>query len=150
MTLTDLRGTPYRIDFTGSDGYHMLSHASRAHFKVRGLGNRQLYSPFADGDPGTDLDAVDLTSPKKGTGWAAMATTALASGAFPIGLAPKVVSGRLWRRQVPRGNAGQPATRGGGDGFRRQGVQARNSIRSQGRRRRCDRQTIPSSTRASP
>lgn len=98
MTVSNLRGIPYKIDFaTDPDGgkrfYGMMSHADRVHYSVSNLGAWPTKSPFADSDASVALDVGDLFGPQKSNeGWDLYATAALASGAFPVGLAPRVLS----------------------------------------------------------
>lgn len=94
MTLSNLRGVPYSIEFINGD-YGMLTHGDRAHFIVGGLGSWSFASPFADKDTGRELDAKWLYSPAGGedrTHWRDYAVCALASGAFPVGLSPRRIA----------------------------------------------------------
>ncbi|MBN1936346.1 MAG: hypothetical protein JW934_16900 [Anaerolineae bacterium] len=86
LSVTNLRGVPYGIRFDGgAGGRHELSlHADYMHFIVDSGGAQ-------DETPGAlRLDAHDLDGP----GWAALKEAALASGAFPIGLPPRVLQRR--------------------------------------------------------
>jgi hypothetical protein len=101
MTLTNLRGIPYKVPFglkgdEGRDGnyYYMISHADRVHYVIEGLGSWS--GPEADsafglaGAKGKPLAAATLVAPVP-DGWRDFSISALASGAFPIGLAPRVI-----------------------------------------------------------
>lgn len=110
FTLTNLRGVPYRLAFTGGD-YHMLSHGDRAHFIVTGLGGWRTQSVFCDGDLGAGLAAAWLAPPPppappasdaqiaaavadaaaKRDAWKDFTICALASAAFPVGLSARHV-----------------------------------------------------------
>jgi hypothetical protein len=92
LTLTNLRGIPYKVAFVGGD-YHMISHGDRAHYIVEGAGSWETTSLFADPDPGTPLKIGDLLNAQGATGdWHKLAITSLASAAFPVGLAPRNVA----------------------------------------------------------
>ncbi len=86
LSVTNLRGVPYGIRFDGgAGGRHELSlHADYMHFVVDS-GSAQGEVPGA-----LHLDAHDLDAP----GWDVLRQTALASGAFPIGLPPRVLKRR--------------------------------------------------------
>lgn len=96
MMLSNLRGVPYAIHFNGGQ-YNMMTHADRVHYVVEGIGTwKPSPSPFADTDSGTSIAATSLfgatgasTRPPE---WLAFANAALASGAFPIGLSPRVIA----------------------------------------------------------
>jgi hypothetical protein len=113
MTLTNLRGVPYKVAFTGGY-YHMITHGDRVHYAVHGAGAwRAPSAKFPNGDPEAesafakddalrDIDAAWLGEESaQGAGgksdWIDFAITALASSAFPIGLAPRLVSMKLDR-----------------------------------------------------
>jgi hypothetical protein len=92
LTLTNLRGIPYQVAFKGGN-YGMMSHGDRAHYRIKGAGNWDTKSPFADPDPGTTLEIEDLLQARGATeDWHGLATSALASAAFPVGLAPRRIS----------------------------------------------------------
>jgi len=84
MTLTNLRGVPYRIDMTGEakQGQDMVIHADYMHFVVS---KQQKWPKGA-----YYLDPFNFS----GTYWEWLRNAALGSGAFPIGLAPRLVSRR--------------------------------------------------------
>lgn len=94
LTVSNLRGVPYRIAFeTGGPirGYGMLSHGDRAHYVLNGLGTAERESAWADRDRGTALNIGTL--PAAGAPlppqWRDYLQAALASAAFPAGLAPR-------------------------------------------------------------
>ena len=103
LTVTNLSGVPYEIDFTGmtGEGHGMVNHADHFHFVVS---DSQPDEPPALGGPPRIW--LDRTNPDQG-GWAQLRKVALATGAFPIGLAPRplqrqssVYNDRLWDRPV--------------------------------------------------
>jgi Patatin-like phospholipase len=120
LTLTNLRGVPYEIGFTGGGaikGHGMLLHGEIAHFVDAGIGTRAYESPWAK----TDKNATEVDSsllPGAGLGqpnWPVFITAALATAAFPIGLAPRALTRktddwntRLWPLETG-GNAILPA-----------------------------------------
>ncbi|WP_180982435.1 patatin-like phospholipase family protein [Methylocella silvestris] len=90
LTLTNLRGVPYQVLFEGGD-YQMLSHGDRVHYAVTGLGGWQTSSRFSDGDLGRDIDAQSLADGRPNKQWKDFTICALASAAFPVGLAPRQI-----------------------------------------------------------
>ncbi|MBY5487112.1 hypothetical protein E0H36_25805 [Rhizobium leguminosarum bv. viciae] len=95
MMLSNLRGVPYAIHFNGGQ-YNMMTHADRVHYVVEGIGAwKPTPSPFADTDSGTSIEATSLFGTTDASArppeWLAFANAALASGAFPIGLSPRVI-----------------------------------------------------------
>jgi len=95
MTLSNLRGVPYEVPFDGGP-YHMISHGDRVHYAVTGIGNWETSSEFADGDPQRAIAAESLVDghPKKPQ-WKDFSICALASSAFPVGLAPRDIGARI-------------------------------------------------------
>lgn len=98
FTTTNLRGVPYGFPFSGqkSNYKHMMTaYADYTHFKLRWGNASQV------GGDGAVLLAADGVG--SSAAWSKMMSTALASGAFPIGLAPRLLSrfaaeydGREW------------------------------------------------------
>jgi Patatin-like phospholipase len=86
LTLTNLRGAPYSFRLFGSDTdetYGMLNHGDYFDFAV---GKASGLAPGAE--PGaTPLNVMDLGE----KGWDIYRETALATGAFPVGLAPRII-----------------------------------------------------------
>jgi hypothetical protein len=80
LTVTNLPGVPYPVNFGGCPANTvMMLHADRMHFAV-----------------GTsDVDSPGIISLKPGQfdspGWCSLRDAAVATGAFPLGLAPKVL-----------------------------------------------------------
>jgi len=82
LTLTNVRGVPYSFPIFGSDQperFGMLNHGDFYDFAV-GFGATAI-GPTA-------LDAADLGAPE----WEAFKTAALATGAFPVGLRPRLIT----------------------------------------------------------
>jgi hypothetical protein len=95
LTLTNFRGVPYQISFEGGD-YHMMSHGDRVHYAVAGLGDWDTESEFSDSDRGRDIETKSLVSPyPEKQIWNDFAVCALASAAFPVGLAPRQIYATL-------------------------------------------------------
>jgi hypothetical protein len=86
LTLTNTRGVPYSFKIFGHDTaerFGMLSHADFQEFVVgEGDGLRNAAAAGV-----VSLDAANLNAP----GWAALRQAALATGAFPIGLRPRLI-----------------------------------------------------------
>jgi hypothetical protein len=113
MTLSNLRGVPYSIPFDSSadrktseiddkgpreNCYHMISHGDRVHYAVTGLGGWDSESHFADNDQKRVIDANCLVTPSSDPGnqdWKDYAVCALASAAFPVGLASRFIGATL-------------------------------------------------------
>jgi hypothetical protein len=96
MTLTNLRGVPYQVPFDGGN-YHMISHGDRVHYVLKGLGAWSTKSKFADSDKKRELKATWLAAGNGGqkAKWKDYAICALASSAFPVGLAPRLIEATL-------------------------------------------------------
>ena len=88
LTATNLRGIPYNIKLAGVDGTSGSSHGMRAHADF-------LEFDISSDDPKSKgvrwLDSKDYSGSGQ-IGWQAFGATALATGAFPVGLAPRVLS----------------------------------------------------------
>ncbi len=87
LTLTNLRGAPYSFPLFGTDTdetYGMLNHGDYFDFAV---GRTTALAPEAE--PGaTPLDVTNLAQKE----WDVYRTSALATGAFPVGLAPRIIA----------------------------------------------------------
>jgi len=93
LTLSNLRGTPYRLKLANGE-YGMMQHADRAHFMVTGMGDVWFpSSDFADASvqDSTKLDTSSLF-PQPEPCWLPFGNAALATAAFPIGLAGREVT----------------------------------------------------------
>lgn len=94
LTLSNLRGVPWTLPFSGGD-YHMISHGDRAHYVLSGVGSWATHSDFADNDPSRDkLDIGMIVSAAARDRWKDYAVCALGSSAFPVGLAPRLIGAR--------------------------------------------------------
>jgi hypothetical protein len=87
LTLTNLRGAPYSFPLFGTDTdetYGMLNHGDYFDFAV---GRTSTSAPTAE--PGAmPLDVTNLNQKE----WEVYRETALATGAFPVGLAPRIIA----------------------------------------------------------
>ncbi len=85
LTVANLRGVPYTVRFqgtTGQAGHELVRHQDHVRFL---MGNA---SPAAPPGDGFFLDGGG----RSGDAWKLFSTAALATGAFPVGLAPRVLS----------------------------------------------------------
>jgi Patatin-like phospholipase len=111
MTLSNLRGVPYSVPFDNDNKglrdncYHMISHGDRVHYAVTGLGawdSENSKSAFADNDQKRELTAECLVTPDPDKpNWKDYAICALASAAFPAGLAPRLIGATLGKDSKP-------------------------------------------------
>ena len=106
ITVSNLRGIPFKVDF-GNGAYGMQTHGDRAHYIIKGLGSGpSAENGWLSDDSGRELDIGTLpqareTMPPE---WDRYGTCALASSAFPLGLAPRQLIARLdeyTRRSYP-------------------------------------------------
>jgi len=97
MTVSNLRGIPFTVSF-GNSTYGMQTHGDRVHYIIDGLGNApSAENKWLAGDssrqlPIGTLPADGQTLPPE---WDRYGTCALASSAFPVGLAPRQISAPL-------------------------------------------------------
>ena len=87
LTVTNLRGVPYQVRFSGNTGFshEMVMHRDHMGFSV----------PVFDdpnGAPAPDLVPLSRSNSAEDPGWQVLAATALASGAFPLALASRFLS----------------------------------------------------------
>jgi len=127
LTLSNLRGVPYKIDFSAAGGgteYKMMCHRDWAHYRLDNIGQANYSSDWADGvpipratppippDPAViPLDVRSLPSTPRGfkaMDWNAFLENTLASGAFPVGLSARQLENiltfydsRHWPLPVP-------------------------------------------------
>jgi hypothetical protein len=105
LTTANQRGIPYSLALEGG-AYSMVNHADRIHYRFSGLGNWKASSPFGEADQSAPLQKADLVGPALAVvpvdtldtspvdpwrRWYSFATSLLASAAFPIGLAPRMI-----------------------------------------------------------
>jgi hypothetical protein len=98
LTFSNLRGMPFTVPF-GNSSYGMQTHGDRVHYIVTDLGGRKLQdSDWVAHDKGIPLSVTTLppygetaTALEAGhyPAWNTYGECALASAAFPIGLAPR-------------------------------------------------------------
>jgi Patatin-like phospholipase len=96
LTLTNLRGVPYEIPFIGGP-YHMISHGDRVHYALNGLGAWPEVSAFGEQDKKRTLEAAWFETGNKWQKdeWRDYSVCAIASGAFPVGLSPRLIGAKL-------------------------------------------------------
>ena len=97
MTASNLRGIPYTVSF-GNSTYGMQTHGDRVHYIIDGLGRGEsARNDWLTADSGRELcvDTLPAAGQKLTPEWDRYGTCALASSAFPIGLAPRVLSAQL-------------------------------------------------------
>ncbi len=122
VTVTNMRGIQYDISFetdspNGKTSYRMLNHGDRKHYAVTGLGCNPTRSAWADDDPSSPLQAQDLnTFGEASPAWSEMGDSALATGAFPVGLAARKLTatqqnydGRKWPTPTGKGGSINPS-----------------------------------------
>ncbi|MET3414043.1 hypothetical protein [Methylobacterium sp. 1030] len=95
MTVSNLRGIPFEVNF-GNAKYGMLTHGDRFYFAVSGVGSAAWpKEAWLAQDRCIEVDIATL--PRSATEmmpdeWRGYGETALASAAFPGGLAPRLLS----------------------------------------------------------
>ena len=106
LTTTNLQGVPYEVGFRGGSSpetkqsHAMAQHSTVRHFRISGLGAVEHHSPWLDawGDDGIPLPlpapmfAIDFEPGGGSPEWAHFKTAAIATGAFPVGLAPRIIA----------------------------------------------------------
>ena len=87
LTVTNLRGVPYQVRFSGNTGFghEMVMHRDHVGFSVP-----VFDAPTRARAP--DLVPLSSSNSAEDPGWQALAATALASGAFPLALASRFLS----------------------------------------------------------
>ena len=124
ITTTNMQGVVYRAEFDRGSGHLMSRHAMARHFAVQGLGAHAHASPWlrAWRDEGLPLrlppegGPVDLRARSRtrlATAWTHLRETAVASGAFPVGLPARFVHATMAEHQAFPGEDGEPVARGG-------------------------------------
>ncbi len=104
LTTTAINPTVYQVTFSGNDPFKMSQHGIVRHFRVEGLGaGPQLHSSWLESwrDTGIRLDPREGPSPlplniAAGGNWTKLTVSSLATGAFPIALAPRVIDTTPW------------------------------------------------------
>lgn len=109
LTTTNLQGIPYEIGFSqsGGDASHAMSqHSAIRHFRLSDLGEVSFESPWLiewkDAGMQLPLKAAgtinfeevdsDWSAIRHAENWPKFKRASIATGAFPIGLAPRVIS----------------------------------------------------------
>jgi len=106
LTTTNLQGVPYQVRFSAGENpatHGMAQHATVRHFRIEGLGEVPHRSPWLDawGDHGIALDLpapgeeIDFDADHPGNDWRHFKIAAMATGAFPVGLAPRTVEAEM-------------------------------------------------------
>ena len=103
LTLSNMRGVPYFVGFEGSGqtrGHHMMCHGDRAHYILEGIGahrgeNKWLAEDDFDGLKITTAPRTDKTRNASYEDWQQYGRTALASAAFPLGLAARCIKSNV-------------------------------------------------------
>ena len=120
MTVSNLRGIPFKVGF-GNSTYGMQTHGDRVHYTIAGLGNSNgLDSDWIKADKFLPLSISKLPNggpnPAVPQDWDQYGTCALASSAFPIGLASRQIEvpmdqydGRQYPIPVPCGVSIKPS-----------------------------------------
>lgn len=92
VTLTNLRGIEYDISFD-PNVYRMLNHGDRKHYAISGLGSDAgARGDWSAKDPLPCLTLSGLNRPGgPAADWAEMGLAGVATGAFPVGLAARVL-----------------------------------------------------------
>jgi len=100
LSLTNLRGVPYSVDFSNAGSFeeHISYHSDQIQFEVLEPGT----------PPKSKLSYQLPVNDPSSEGWEQLKAAALATGAFPIGLAARNVrrkkeeyEGKSWRVSVP-------------------------------------------------
>ncbi len=103
MTVSNLRGIPFKVGF-GNSTYGMQTHGDRVHYAINGLGNcNGRSSPWVVADTHLPLSVATLPNgdptPPLPSEWDQYGTCALASSAFPIGLASRRIEAPISQYQ---------------------------------------------------
>lgn len=99
ITTTNLMGVPYLVNFgktAGEDAHRMAQHSTVRHFRIDWLGaGETMPSPWLDAwrDKGIELVEPEIDAKLfDHESWKKLRNGAIASGAFPIGLASRVIA----------------------------------------------------------
>jgi hypothetical protein len=114
MTVSNLRGIPFKVGF-GNSSYGMQTHGDRVHYTIKGLGScNGRNSPWVEKDTHLPLSVATLPNGSSLSAlpdeWDQYGDCALASSAFPVGLASRKITapieqydGRQYPIPVPPG-----------------------------------------------
>ncbi len=107
LTLSNMRGVPYFVGFEGGGevrGHHMMCHGDRAHYILEGIGTHDSENKWLSSDTGVSLKIT--TAPRAGKPsseeWVTYGQTALASAAFPVGLAARSIETDIGQYETRR------------------------------------------------
>ena len=96
LTLSNMRGVPYFVGFEGSGeirGHYMMCHGDRVHYILEGVGAHRGENTWLADDTAEPLKIT--TAPRAGKpgdkAWTVYGHAALASAAFPVGLAARSI-----------------------------------------------------------
>lgn len=95
MTVSNMRGIPFTVAFDNNNTYGMQTHGDRVHYIIDGLGSgASANNDWLAADSGRELSIGTLPGEgqKLPPEWDRYGVCALASSAFPVGLAPRVLS----------------------------------------------------------
>ncbi len=102
LTISNLRGVPYQINFPGtSEIYGMQNHGDRGHYIITGLGSALRPRVMAALDAALNLDSQAVPAPWSYPAhgprpapdtWYSFADTTLSTAAFPAGLPPREIA----------------------------------------------------------
>jgi hypothetical protein len=103
ITVSNLRGIPFRVGF-GNSTYGMQTHGDRVHYAIKGLGTcNGRTSCWVEKDTHLPLSVATLPNgdptPQLSPEWDQYGTCALASSAFPIGLASRRIEAPISQYQ---------------------------------------------------
>ena len=93
LTLTNLRGVPYRLSMQGATGeaHWMRMHTDHQRFALTGVGGAPVQAPGQIGDYRHEYEMAMPADDDKYRPWRALAEAAIASAAFPVGLRPRTI-----------------------------------------------------------
>ena len=98
LTVSNMRGIPFRVEF-GRSSYGMQTIGDRVHYVITDLGTCDLSKPnsWVEYDAKEASSTISVTTLPRRRGdqlgdWDFYGTSALASGAFPVGLASRQLS----------------------------------------------------------
>lgn len=104
LTLSNLRGVPYLVHFEGGN-YYMIAHGDRVHYAVSGIGSWPETSSFGDADKPRPINTEELSGNSAARAkWKDFSICALASSAYPVGLAPRLIGAtqdEYYKRRFP-------------------------------------------------
>jgi len=97
LTLANMRGVPYEVSFTSGGklaAHSMMSHGDRVHYAIEGIGLHDGENDWLALDPAITLPVSSVPKGDQALNqeWLAYGQAALASAAFPIGLAAKAIA----------------------------------------------------------